>query len=334
LTFGQVEKALAELQAARRLDPRSALTLGILCNVYASTDRLDEAKSFLEQARKQNLDDIVLESCAYRLALFQNNATDMERAVAWSVGRPGEEDAMLNRESERHAYLGRLENARQFTRRAIDSDRRDGLKEVASNVEASSSLREAEMGNIQVARQLVSAALATGEDVMDIAAMTLAVLGDTSKAQKLADDLNKLRPVDTYVQHVKLPVIRAQIEIVGGKASSAVEILKGAAPFGLGTCAELSGQWCLPYWLGTAYLAAGQSTAAAGQFQELLNHRHILMGSYRAPLAQLGLARACALAGDVAKARVAYQEFFALWKDADPGIPILVAAKAEYAKLK
>jgi tetratricopeptide (TPR) repeat protein len=95
-TFGQFEKALAELQAARRLDPRSALTLGTLCNVYASTDRLDEAKSFLEQARKQNLDDIVLENCAYRLAWFQNNATDMERAVAWSVGRPGEEDGMLN----------------------------------------------------------------------------------------------------------------------------------------------------------------------------------------------------------------------------------------------
>ena len=334
LTFGQFEKALAELQTARRLDPRSALTLGTLCHLYAATDRLDEAKSILEQARKQNPDNLTLESCAYRLALFQNNASDMERAVAWSVGRPAEEDWMLNMESGRQGYLGGLEKAREFTRRAIDSERRNGLKEVASTVEASSALREAEMGNTPVARQLVSAALATGENVMDNAAMTLAMLGDTLKAQRYADDLDKLRPVDTYIQHVKLPVIRAQMEIAGGKASSAVDILKGAAPFGLGTCGDASGQWCLPYRLGAAYLAAGQGTAAAGQFQELLNHRHFLMGSYRAPLTQLGLARAYALAGDAAKARVAYQEFFALWKDADPGIPILVAAKAEYAKLK
>jgi serine/threonine protein kinase/Tfp pilus assembly protein PilF len=333
--FGQFEKALAEYQVARRLDPRNALTLGNVCNIYASTGRLDEAKSILQQAHTQKLEHLNLEICAYRLALFQNNATELERAVAWSVGRPGEEDAMLNSESGRQAYLGHLEKAREFTRRAIDSESRDGFKEVASTVEAYSALREAEMGNAQVAQQQVAASLATGEDVMDNAAMTLALLADTSKAQKFADDLNKLQPLDTYTQQVRLPIIRAQIEIAHAKASRAVEILKGAAPFGLGTCGyDAIGQWCLPYWLGAAYLAAGQGTAAAEQFQELLNHRHILMGSYRAPLAQLGLARAYALAGDAAKARAAYQDFLTLWKDADPDIPILKAAKAEYAKLQ
>jgi serine/threonine protein kinase/predicted Zn-dependent protease len=334
LSFGQFDKALLELQAARRLDPRNALTLGILCNVYAATDRLDEANSVLQEARKLNLDHGSLESCAYRLAFFQNNSSEMERAVAWSVGRPGEEDFMLNIESARQAYLGRLEKAREFTRRAIDSERRDGLKEVAAGTEASSALREAEMGNVQVARRQLAAALATGEDVRDNAALALAILGDETQAQKLADELSKLHPLDTYIQRVNLPVIRARIEIARGKASQAVEILQGAAPFGLGTCGGGSAPWCLPYRLGEAYLHFGQGAAAAAQFQELQNHRHRLMGSYRAPLAELGLARAYVLAGDTAKARTAYQDFLALWKDADPDVPILKEAKAEYAKLK
>jgi serine/threonine protein kinase/predicted Zn-dependent protease len=333
-TFGQVDKALSEYQTARQLDPHNGLTLGNLCNLYAETDRLDEAKTVLQEARKLNLDHLGLETCAYRLAFFQNNSSEMERAVAWSVGRPGEEDWMLQVESARQAYLGRLEKAREFTRRAIDSERRDGLKEVAAGTEASSALREAEMGNAQVARRQLAAALATGEDVRDSAALILAVLGDTSQAQKSADELSRLHPLDTYVQRVELPVIRSRIEIARGKASQAVEILQGAAPFGLGTCGGRSAQWCLPYRLGEAYLSFGQGAAAAAQFQELLNHRHTLMGSYRAPLAQLGLARAWSLTGDTAKARAAYQDFLALWKDADKDIPIFMAAKAEYAKLK
>jgi len=331
-TFGNFDKALSEYLTARRLDPRNALTLGNLCNVYATTDRLDEANSVLQEARKLNLDHISIEVCAYRLALFQNNASEMERAVAWSVGRPGEEDSMLNTESARQAYLGRLQKAREFTRRAIDSDRRDGFKEVAASTEALSALREAEMGNAQVARRQLAAALSTGEDVSSIAALTFAFLGDIPQAQKLADEISKLHPLDTLIQRVELPVIRARIEIARGNASYAVEALQGAAPFGLGTCGG-SSRSCLPYRLGEAHLRSGKGAAAAAQFQELLNHRHILMGSYRASLAQLGLARALSLAGDTAKARAAYQDFFGLWKDADPDIPILIQAKAEYTKL-
>jgi tetratricopeptide (TPR) repeat protein len=317
---------------ARRLDPRNALTVGNLCNTYATTDRLDEAKSVLQDARRQNLDDLSIEICVYRLAMFQNNINEMEHAVAWSVGRPGEEDAMLNIESGRRASLGRLEKAREFTRRAIDSERRDGLKEVAAGTMAFSALREAEMGNAEEARRQLTAAVATGEDVRDVAALTFAILGDTSQAQKLADERSKLRPLDTGVQRVELPVIRAQIELARGKPQQAVEILEGAAPFGLGTCGG-SEEWCLPYWLGLAYLRSGQGAAAVAQFEELQNHRRSMSGR-REPLAQLGLARAYTLTGEKAKARAAYQDFFALWKDADPGLPILISAKAEYAKLK
>jgi hypothetical protein len=295
-------------------------------------DRLDEAKSVLHEARQEKLDHLGLEICAYRLAMFQNNANEMERAVAWSTSRSGEEDAMLNIESSRQASLGRLEKAREFTRRAIDSERRDGLKEVAAGTVASSALREAEMGNTQEARRQLAAAIATGEDVRNVAALTFAILGDTSQAQRIADERSKLRPLDTFVQRVELPVIRAQIEVAHGRASQAVEILQGAAPFGFGTCGDDS--WCLPYWLGTAYLRSGQGAAAAAQFQELLNHRRAVMGHRREPLAQLGLARAHVLAGDTPQASAAYQDFFFLWKDADPDIPILLAAKSEYVRLK
>ncbi len=333
-SFGQFDKALSEYQAAHRLDPRNSLTLGNLCNLYASMDRLDEAKSVLQEARKLNLEHLNLEVCAYRLGLFQNNASEMERVVAWSVGRPGEEDVMLNIESARQAYLGRLEKAREFTRRATEIERRDGLKELAAKVEGYTALREADMGNAQAARRQLATAQATGEDVRDIAALTLAVLGDTSQAQKIADEISKLHPLDTYIQRVQLPVIRARIELMHGRASKAVEILQGAAPFGLGTCGGAPTHWCLPYGLGETYLRSGQGAAAASQFQDLLSHRRMLMGSYTVPFAQLGLARALALTGDTTKARAAYQDFFALWKDADADIPILIAAKSEYAKLQ
>jgi eukaryotic-like serine/threonine-protein kinase len=327
--FGQFDKAISEFLVALRLN-YGALTAGNLCSVYARLNRLDEAKAVLQEARKRQLNHVSLEICAYELAFFQNNASEMQRAAAWSVGRPTEEDVMLNTESATQAYFGRLQKARQFTRRAIDSASRYAFKEVAADTEVSSALREAEMGNTDLARRQLDAVLATGEEVKDRAALALAVLGYSSQAQKLADDLSKERPSDTFIQRVDLPVIRARLEISRGKTSQAIEILQSAAPFGLGTCPS----WCLPYRLGEAYVRAGQGAAAISQFQDLLNHRQILANSYLVPLVQLGLARARTMTGDAPGARTAYQDFFALWKDADPDIPILKQAKAEYAKLQ
>ncbi len=327
-SFGQFDKAVSEYQVALRLN-YGALTAGGLCEAYARLNRLDEARAVLQEARKRGLEHVNLELCAYRLAFLQNNAAEMQRAVAWSEGRPTEEDVMLNVESATQAYFGRLQKAREFTRLAIDSENRNALKEVAVNTEASSALREAEMGNTDLARRQLTTVLATGEDVGGRAALALAVLGDSSQAQKLADDLSKQHPSDTYIQRVELPVIRARIEIATGKAQQAVETLQSAAPFGLGTCPGS----CLPYRLGEAYLHAVQGAAAISQFQDLLNHRQILANSYLVPLSQLALARARNMTGDAPGARIAYQDFLTLWKDADPDVPILKQAKAEYAKL-
>ena len=329
--FGQFDKAVSEYQTARQLDPRNALTLGNLCMVYGWMSRFDEAKTILEEARKHNQDHLNLEKCSYRLAFHQNNTPEMEHAVAWSVGRPGDEGEMLNLESATQTYFGHLKAARDLQRRARDSELRNRLNEVAANTVAMGALREALVGNVQFSRRDVSAAIATGERVDDIAALTLAILGDASRAQKLADSLAKRRPSDTTVQRLELPVIRASISLTNGKAGDAIEALRNTAPFGTHTYHEV---YCLPYWSGLAYLRAGQGAAAAEQFHELLNHRETLSNAPLLPLAQLGLARSYILTRDTAKARTAYQDFLALWKDADPDIPILQQAKAEYAKLK
>jgi eukaryotic-like serine/threonine-protein kinase len=330
--FGQFDKSISENQIALRLDPRSALTTGNLCFGYFSINRPDEAKMVLQQARKQNLDHLFLELCDYLIAFSENNIAEMQRILNWSIGRPGEEDGVLNAESLAQAYFGHLERAREFTIRAITAERRDGLKEVAANNQAWMALRESAMGNPQSARQNLAEAISSGENVDEPAALTFAVLGDLLKAQNLADALSKRRPLDTYIQRVELPLIRAQIEIARGRPQRAIEIIRTAAPFGLGTCR--ASDWCLLYWLGEAYLRAAQGAAAAEQFQYLLNHRNALLYSDRLLLAQLGLARSYVLTRETAKARTAYQDFFALWKDADPDIPVLKQAKAEYAKLQ
>jgi len=255
----------------------------------------------------------------------------MERAVAWSVDRPGDEDAMLNLESATQAYFGRLQQARDLQRRARDSELRNRLNEVAANTVAMGALREGLLGNVQFSRRDVNAAIATGERVDEIAALTLAILGDASRAQKIADNLAKSHPSDTTVQRLELPVIRASIALISGKAAEAIDALSNTAPFGTRTHHAV---WCLPYWSGLAYLRTGQGTAAIEQFRELLNHREVLSNALLLPLAQLGLARSYVLTGDTAKARTAYQDFLSLWKDADPDIPILKQAKVEYAKLQ
>jgi serine/threonine protein kinase/Flp pilus assembly protein TadD/TolB-like protein len=330
--FGQFEKAIHEYQITLGIEPQRALAVGNLCSLYVSLDRLDEAKSLLENARARSLDHPNIHACAYRLAFLQGDSTGMKREVTWSVGRPGEEDQLLNDDSAAQAYYGHLHKAREITKRAITVERSNAFKELSAYVQAAGAYREECFDNSSQARQEILAAAATGEDVMDFAALTWALLGDSSRAQAFADNLNKQHPLDTIVQHVKLPVIRAQIEMNSGRYAQADEILRGAAPYGLGTCAGTFGSaWCLPYWGAQVHLRTGSAASAATEFQELLKHRGLLSYSQLALLARLNLARARAQAADAAGARIAYQDFLTLWKDADPDIPVL---QAEYAKLQ
>jgi serine/threonine protein kinase/tetratricopeptide (TPR) repeat protein len=334
-SFGQFDRAVREYQITLGIDPQRALAVGNLCDVFLNLDRLDEAESVIENARTRALDHPNIHDCSYRLAFLRGDNAGMQREVTWAVGRAGEEDSLLNNESAVQAFYGRLAKAREFTRKAIASERRNTFRELSASVQAAGAYREAQLGYSGQARQDILAASASGEDVAALAALTWALLGDSARAQASAETLNRQHPLDTWVQHVELPVIRAQIQLNGGKLAQADEILRGAAPYGLGTCGGSFGRtWCLPYWSAQVHLRAGKAASAVTEFQDLLKHRGLLSYSLFTPLARLNLARASAQAGDNSDARIEYQDFLNLWKDADPDIPILKQAKTEYAKLK
>jgi ATP/maltotriose-dependent transcriptional regulator MalT len=198
-------------------------------------------------------------------------------------------------------------------------------------------LREAEFGNASSARQnaLAAMALVQGRDVRSVAGLALARAGETAQAQKLAESLNKDFPQNTIVQGYWLPSIHAAIEINGKNAARGIEILQTAVPYELAQCEPLQVGMLYPAYLrGQAQLVAHEGKEAAVEFQKMIDHRGIVLNSPLGALAHLGLARAYALQGDTTKARAAYNDFFTLWKDADPDIPVLQQAKTEYAKLK
>jgi eukaryotic-like serine/threonine-protein kinase len=198
-------------------------------------------------------------------------------------------------------------------------------------------LREAEFGNVATAKQDVAAALALapGRDVKMFAALTLARIGETARAKTIVEELEKNYPSDTILKVYWLPTIKAAMELNTGNSTQAMEFLEAAAPYELGEPPQLQLGTMYPVHIrGQAQLMSHNGAAAATEFQKFLDHRGVTLNFPLGALAHLGLARAYALSGDTAKARAAYQDFLALWKDADPDIPILKEAKAEYAKLK
>ena len=240
---------------------------------------------------------------------------------------------MLSTQSDTEAYYGRLVRARDFSRRAVDAAVRNDSKETGALWQANAALREAEFGNSAVAKQRVEAALALapGRDVRMLAAMTLARTGDTARAKAIVEQLEKSEATNTMLKIYWLPTIKAAIDL-NGNPSQAVIDLEAAAPYELGGPVPIGGLYPV-YVRGQAYLATHNGPAAAVEFQKILDHRGIVQNLPLGALAHLQLGRAYAMAGDTAKAKAAYQDFFTVWKDADPDIPILKEAKADYAKV-
>jgi ATP/maltotriose-dependent transcriptional regulator MalT len=259
----------------------------------------------------------------------------MAEQVVWATGKPGWNEIFLGLEASTAAYSGRLVKARELTRRATVSAQRNQDKAGAASYQAVASLYEALFGNAVEARKYAAAALVlyAGREVQSVAALASA-FGDTARAETLAGDLEKRFPEDTLQNFHILPAIRGADEVKRGNLSQAIEILQSATQYELGAETD-SGLPLYPVYVrGEAYLAAHQGSAAEAEFQKILGHPGIVMNNPIGAFARLGLARAYALKGDTTKARGAYQDFLTLWKDADPDIPILVAAKSEYAKLK
>jgi hypothetical protein len=257
--------------------------------------------------------------------------------MAWSAGKPGDEDQLLSTQSDTEAYYGRMSAARNFSRRAVDSAVRADSKETAALWQVNAALREAELGDAVLARQGVRAALmlSSGRDVEVVAALALARIGDQPRAKALVRELEKNYPLNTVLKLYWLPTINAAIALNAGNSSKATVDLEVAAPYDLATPPPLQvGTLYSAYLRGQAYLLAHNGPGAAAEFQKLLDHRGIVVNFITGSLAHLQIGRAYAMAGDTAKAKAAYKDFLTLWKDADPDIPILKQAEEEYAKLQ
>jgi serine/threonine protein kinase/Flp pilus assembly protein TadD len=334
--LGDYDKALAASQEALKLSLQSGLSYTNLVSDYLTVNRLDEARATAQEAQAHNLDNPANHQLFYVIDFLQHDAAGMEREAAGLMGKPGFEDAMLDGESDTAAYAGQFSKARELTRRASESAQRTDEKETAAGYEAESALREALVGNMSQAKQQAQAALAlsTGRDVEAISAIALGLAGDSAQATRLAADMAKRFPENTIVQFNYLPTIHAAIALQGGSATKAIEALVPVAPYELGSPAQTVSYALYPVYLrGEAYLAAHQGGGAVAEFQKILDHPGVIGNEPIGALAHLGLARAYALSGDNAKSHTAYQDFLTLWKDADPDIPILQQAKAEYAKL-
>jgi tetratricopeptide (TPR) repeat protein len=331
--LGQFEKALSEVRETVQLDPNNAFAYENLMFSYLALSRLDEAKSIFDQALAHKIDSWGLRVGRYWIAFLQGDAPGMQAQLVWAAGKP-EEGLLTGISGMTQAFMGRLEEARKAIRKAIEINERYKFKESAVTWQANAALLEAEFGNFDRALKEATAALGSspGKDAQVIVGLALARAGDTTRAETIAKDLAQKYPTNTLLKAVWLPTIRAEIEISQGKAPRAIELLETAAPYELG---QTFPPFLYPVLVhGEAYLRAGDRKAAAAEFQKFIDHPGIVGPAPESSLARLGLARAYALEGDTTKARTAYQDFFALWKDADPDIPILQQAKAEYAKLK
>jgi eukaryotic-like serine/threonine-protein kinase len=333
--LGQYDKAIAETEGSLRLEP-TLNSYANLASAYINVNRLKDARQTLQEAQQKNFDDLFIRSDLYSLAFLSGDTAEMERDVAWAVGRPSEEDQMLNTDADTQAYYGRLEKARDLARRASDSAVRSDAKETGAQWLVYQGVREAEVGNTTAARQAVARALALapGRDVKVLAALALARTGETAQSKTLLEALQKSEPTNTFLKVYWFPVIEASIAIAQQAPDRAIVALEPALPYELGQPPPVSGTMYPAYIRGLAYLAQKNGPAAATEFQKFLDHPGIVQNFLLGSLAHLQLGRAYAISGDTAKAKAAYSDFLTLWKDADPDIPVLKEAKAEYAKLQ
>jgi serine/threonine protein kinase/Flp pilus assembly protein TadD len=339
--LGQYEKAIDETLEGIRLNPNAGSHYANLILAYAALDHFGEAKSAYLQAEARKIDDPVARVNWFGVAFVEGDTAEMQRLAAWFATNPEDEDIFFSAESDVEAFAGHARKARQFSQRAIQTSLKTFQKETAAQYQLDEALREAEFGNRELARQNTEAALAltVNHDTNILAALARARTADSSRAEMMAADLAKSYPHDTLVNGYWLPVIRGAIELDRKDPAKAIKFLEAATEYELSSpqaWAGLGGPLYPAYLRGLSYLAMNQGGAAAMEFQKIIDHRGFMLACLLRPVSQLGLARSYALEGKPAqaKARAAYNDFFSLWKDADPDIPILKQAKAEYAKLQ
>jgi tetratricopeptide (TPR) repeat protein len=331
--LGQHDQALTAARESFKTSP-DAISYSNLCHTYVALNRLDEAKSIAQEAQARKLDAPYLYTDVYTIAFLQHDLAEMARAVEHLMNARGYEDQILAIQSNSAAYAGQFVKAREFSNRSIESAVRADIKERGGAHQATSAVREAFVGNSPLALLQARSALALSNNrgVSAISGIALGLAGETLEATRLGDDLSKKYAQDTMLQFDLVPMIRAAVFLHDKKGAQGIEVLAPSARYELGGVGP--GFALIPAYLrGLTYLQLKQGSQAAAEFQKILDHPGVVENSVIVPLAHLGLARSYALTGDTAKSRTAYQDFLALWKDADPDIPILQQAKSEYAKL-
>ncbi|HEV8119100.1 MAG TPA: protein kinase [Thermoanaerobaculia bacterium] len=327
--LGQFEKALGEARDAIRLNPNSASGYSLLASAFVGLNRFDEAKETVRQALERKLETTAMHNTLYRIAFAQRDAAAMKEQIEALNGKPDEYLALIW-QAEAFAFSGRLREAREFTNRAVELAAARDLKDVAVETAARAAARDAQLGDCGLAGEQSVRALGISrrQQTMIPAASALAICGEPGRSQTIVGELARRFPTDTILNKTLLPLVQAQIELQRGNPAGAIPLLEQARPY------EGYALFQVAYLRGQAYLNERRGTDAASEFQKILDHRGSQVASYFYPLAHLGLARAAVLEGETAKARKAYQDLFALWKDADADMPILIEAKKEYAKLK
>src|SRR6266478_493702 len=338
MSLGQYESALREHRETLRLRPHDSVALRFVAYTYLLLNRVEDAAATVREARGKGLDS-ALGPTAYLIAFYQDDTSEMARKVAAAAGKTGEEDLLLALEADTAAYFGHLGRARQLSRQASNSAKRAGEKEASAAYEATAWLREGLFGNTTKGLEQTRMAMtpSSGRDVYYGFGLASAYAKNVKATQRFVEGFEKGFVEDTDVQFNYLPTLRARLALIHSNPQQAIDSLEIAAPYEL--CLPAGGFYNWPnlypvYVRGEAYLAAHRGREAAAEFQKILDHRGIVLNEPIGALAHLQLGRAYAMHGDTTKARAAYQDFLTLWKDADPDIPILIQAKAEYAELK
>ena len=335
--LGQHEKALTEFRASGEVAPPDALYYGNLATTYLHLNRFDEAAATAKQGIAKYPDSDDLHFYLYQLAFVQGDTAGMTQQMQWSAAKPDAESAMLDYVALSAAYFGQLSRARELWQQAITSAQQAKEKERAADYSAVEAVQEAFFGDSAQARKDAanSVAFSNGRDAEYPAALAVALAGDSSRAEALANDLARRFPDDTIVKLDYLPTVRAELALARGEDSRALELLQTPIPYELGVPGPVnfSNSLYSIYVRGQICLHAHQGSDAAAQFQKLIVAPGLVTNDPIGPLAQLGLARAELLSGERAKAKTAYDEFFQAWKAADSDIPILKQARAEFAKL-
>jgi tetratricopeptide (TPR) repeat protein len=324
--LGDWDQSAEEFSKANELDPSQSLPYAGLIYGYMALNRLADAHAVYQKAQARKLDFGEIARVRYHLAFLDGDKKMMARVAASLVSQPGHEKGALLGESATEAYYGHLGRALELSRLAEGAVSGKGDRAASIGIEERAAFLEALFGNSAAARRHAATSLSLGGHPAE----AVALAGDWVLAAKAADRVASSTPPGGFANKVWLPEIRASIELRRGNPMRAVELLAQVTPYEAGWYDNFRAA----YLRGEAYRAARRGQEAAPEFQKIINHPGVVLNSPIGALARLGLARSYALAGDTTKARAAYQDFLALWKDADPDIPVLIAAKSEYAKLR